>query len=149
MIPGRCLAQRSSTDAGKLIGTTPGGHQYISDQVVTASWISLKTRPPCDKSCTNPHFLDVSEDLATQSLLRVGEATGCEENDDTVSEAHDDEIDDGCTTEIPAGRMRGIMCAVLEGEHKLSRRLKVARRPAEKTYMLGSLRWRWTCSVLP
>ena len=70
--------------------------------------------------CTIPHFLDVPDDFATQSLLHVGEATGCEENHDTDNETHDD--DDECITEILADTMRG------EAKQKLSRRLKIARR---------------------
>ena len=56
-----------------------------------------------------------TEEEHTEATLRKGvEATGCEENHDTDNDAHDDELDDGCTTEIFAGKMRGIQYAVSE-----------------------------------
>ena len=83
-----------------------------------------------------PAFVDVSDDLATQCLLHVGEASRCVENHDTDNEAHDDELDDGCTAEIAAAK-HGILYAVSEAKHNLSRCLKTICR------LLRRRRWCW------
>ena len=73
-------------------------------------------------------MLDVPDDLATQSLLHAGQATSFHENHHIDGEAHDDD----CVTEMFVGKMRGILRAVSEAKHKLSRRLKIARRPPQR-----------------
>ena len=46
------------------------------------------------------------DDLEIQTLLRVGEATCCEENHHTDNDAHDDELDDKC---ICTDTMMGVL----------------------------------------
>ena len=88
--------------------STHRGQEYISEQEISYLLALAEDTTVLKRERRKPALAHVPDDLATQRVLHVREAAGCEENHNADNdEAQDDELDEACFKEITADKMHG------------------------------------------